>query len=60
MVETKLLEKYGSSLHLTSGGYRSIMTLKDSLGSIINDKWYKERNENLEDEKERILLTAAR
>ena len=28
--------------------------------NIINYKWYKERHENIEEEKERILLTAAR
>ena len=56
----KLVEKYNSSLHITTDGYHSIITLKERVENIINDTWYQERCENVYDEKERIISTAAK
>ena len=59
-MKQKLSEKCGSNLHLTSKAYQNIIMWKKSPGNIRNNKWYKERHENIEDEKERLFLMAAR
>ena len=54
-----LLTKYGTSLSVTSDGYRDYVILKDMAKHIINDKWYADRENNIYDEKERVVLAAA-
>jgi hypothetical protein len=56
----RLLTKYGVSLSVTSDGYRDYVILKDMAEHIINDKWYADREKNIHDEKQRIVLAAAK
>ena len=58
-LKQKLLEKYQSNLHITTDGYRSIVTLGENLENIVKQAWYRERCNNVEDEKQRIISFAA-
>ena len=51
----RLLAKYGKSLSVTSDRYRDYVILKDMAEHIINDKWYAERENNICDEKQRVV-----
>ena len=58
-LKQKLLEKYNSNLHITTDGYRSIVTIREKLESIIKQAWFKGRCSNIDDEKQRIISLAA-
>ena len=59
MTQIKLKEKYGSSLKLIKKGRRNIIIL-DTFQDVLCDNWYRARESNPEEEKIRIVTTAAK
>ena len=59
-LKKKLQEKYGDNICFSSDRYRDIIILKDMACRIINDRWYEERHKNIEEDKKRIIHTAAK
>ena len=55
-LKQKLLEKYNSSLHITTDGYHSIVTIREKLESIIKQAWLKGRCSNIDDEKQNYFI----
>lgn len=59
-LKMKLEKHYGDRVVITSvPGGNSILTFLDVNSQILNDHWYKARVANVEDERQRIIETAA-
>ena len=60
-MKVKLVEKYGERINLLEiNGKLDVVCFKDTTDILINDAWYNERNENSENEAERVLDLAAK
>ena len=59
-LQHKLIQTYQENISISLDGYRNIVCLKDMANRIINDKWYAERKKSIVDEKDRIILAAAK
>ena len=59
-LKQKLIERFGNNLTISSVmGKGNIVIFTSQASSIINDKWYQNRHENIEDEALRVVETAA-
>ena len=58
-LKVKLNQKYKEDIRFLSDGYRDIIVLNVTAEKIINDRWYTERNRDIDEEKIRIIKTAA-
>ena len=57
----KLKEKYKETIFFTGHpGKPSLVCFKDSARDIISEKWFKERKQNIDEDKRRIIDAAAR
>ena len=59
-IKKKLREKYGDDIIMTDDTYSIIICLKNLTSSILNEKWYSNRKDNVTDERDRMILTAAK
>ena len=60
-MKVKSVEKYGERINLLEiNGKLDVVCFKDTTDILINDAWYNERNENSENEAERVLDLAAK
>ena len=60
-MKVKLVEKYGERINLLEINSKlDVVCFKDTTDILINDAWYNERNENSENEAERVLDLAAK
>ena len=60
-LKEKLQEKYGESLFFaTVDGRVDVVCFRDTVKYIINDQWYQNRHENIEEEVKRIVKQAAK
>ena len=59
-IRKKLEEKYEDNITFTSDGYRTVVCLKELAALLINDRWYANRKQNILEESERIVMTAAK
>ena len=60
-MKQKLGDHYGETTFLTNlPGRSNTVSVKDTGCEIINDKWYKDRKENLYEEKSRMISAAAK
>lgn len=59
MVQSKLTQKYGSSLTLITRQGKSNIIMLDRVSSILSEEWYKQKKDSQQDESERIVKTAA-
>ena len=59
-LNTKLKEHYGESIYFTDhAGRSSVVSFKDMTSSILSDKWYRDRKEDVVEESKRVLTAAA-
>ena len=57
----KLIERYMDHLTIaTVAGKSNVVCFKDMASLIINDKWYRDRESNIEEESRRIIVAAAK
>ena len=59
-IKKKLKEHFGEDIYFNEDTYSTIITLKNVTSSIINDSWYNRRKGDIEEERDRIILTAAK
>ena len=59
-LQEKLWMKYGDNIDIISEGYRNIVSFKNMSKMIINDKWYADRKATPEEDKERVIIAAAK
>ena len=59
-LKDQLQKKFGDHIEISSDGYNLVIRLKDMAKRVINDKWYQDRKPNLDEEKNRIILAAAK
>ena len=60
-MKVTLVEKYGERINLLEiNGKLDVVCFKDTTDILINDAWYNEKNENSENEAERVLDLAAK
>ena len=60
-MKTKLKKKYGDHIFFSEvNGKPNVICFKDMASYIINEKWYENKKENVNDEKERIITTATK
>ena len=60
-LKEKLQEKYGESLFFaTIDGGVDVVCFRDAAKYLINDQWYKNRQEDIEEEAKRIVKQAAK
>nr|XP_047140552.1 uncharacterized protein LOC124815795 [Hydra vulgaris] len=60
MTKMKLKEVYGESLRFVKREGRSNIILLDSVRDILCEKWYQEKSTNVNEERERVVITAAK
>lgn len=59
-LKTKLIEKYTDSIFFTEvQGKPNVVCFTDTARCLINDKWYENRKNNIEEEAERVVKLAA-
>jgi hypothetical protein len=57
----KLLHRYGEHLFFAEiTGRKNVLCFRDMASYIINDKWHANKQENVEDERQRIVKAAAK
>ena len=59
-IKEKLKERYGDNITMTDDRYSTIACLKNVASAIINEKWYANRKDDINEERDRIILTAAK
>ena len=60
-LKQKLLDHYKDAIFFAEvEGRHNVICFKNMAKHIINEKWYSERKDNVEEETERIIKTAAR
>ena len=60
-IKEHLQKRYGQDIQFSSvEGRRDVVCFCNTASRIINDKWYDDRNHDVEKERDRIILTAAK
>lgn len=60
-LKDKLLKRYADHLVLgQAAGRQNVVCFRNMASTVINDKWYNDRENSLEAESQRIVLTAAK
>ncbi|MPC91853.1 hypothetical protein E2C01_086914 [Portunus trituberculatus] len=58
-VKQKLLDRYGESITVSKCEGIDIVSFNDAVSKSLADSWYKNRESNIQDERRRIVVTAA-
>ena len=55
------MDRYGNQIFFVEiNGRKNVVCFRGAANHIINDKWYKDRKSNIDEEGERIVKTAAK
>ena len=58
-LKQKLLDRYGESITVSKCKGNDIVSFTEAVSRSLGDSWYKNRDSNIQDERRRIVLTAA-
>ena len=60
-LKSKLVEKYKETIFFSElNGHPNVLCFREAEKQILNSKWYETKKENLQEESERIIRTAAK
>ena len=59
-IKQTLMDRYGNQIFFAEINGRKNVCFRGAANHIINDKWYKDRKSNIDEEGERIVKTAAK
>ena len=60
-LQRMLLEKYKDEIVLSQvAGKNNVLCFKNTASRILSDRWYSERQSNIDDESQRIVVAAAK
>jgi hypothetical protein len=61
MLQEKLQKRYGDHFFIGKRcGRNNVVCWRDMASYIVNDKWYADKKNNIEDDSERIVIAAAK